>query len=75
MTTPGLKSPHGNAIGHCDSPLHREVRSVLVADRLHQPDGLRQRGDGILAQLIHKKRVKTEDSDATLPMPDICSAG
>jgi integrase len=27
-------------------------------------------------QLIHKKRVKTEDSDAddTLPMPDICSA-
>jgi hypothetical protein len=48
---------------------------VLVADRLHQPDGLRQRGHGILAQLIHKKRVKTEDSDATLPMPDICSAG
>ncbi len=48
---------------------------MLVADRLHQPDGLRQRGDGILAQLIHKKRVKTEDSDATLPMPDICSAG
>ena len=27
-------------------------------------------------QLIHKKRIKTEDSDAddTLPMPDICSA-
>ena len=52
------EGPHGHAVGDCDSPLHRERHPVLVAGRLHQPDGLRHRGYRILAQPQGQGEVK-----------------